>query len=122
MPWDCNLHNNWQAIWDDMEGTGPGIDWEGNPQNLQLKHAGDETYRFGVIYWYPNGFGYVDVTARIYIRGKKAWEKTVRLYKENDIWEAADIKFPEGEVIELKDENGDPIIYPEVNVDALFQQ
>ena len=129
-PWDCfwfNATPDWgevgnpdddpNMLLDDTDGAGPEIIAINKPEN-------DTTYSIAVHYWNDNGYGDSLASIKVWIDGQLAAELPsagdggLNLAK-GDLWEAATVHWPSGEVIELLDEDsGEPLITPDFETDA----
>jgi hypothetical protein len=107
-PFDCfwfNPHPDWGTV-DPNVDDNPGLDRDdtdgAGPENMNLNVPEDDvTYKVGVHYWqdpkssdFPQGFGNVLATVRVYIFGKKVWEKEGVQLTEKDMWEVATVHWP----------------------------
>ncbi len=105
IPFDCfwfNTKPNWgvfaPAISDDAHLDRDDTDGAG-PENVNLEQPEDGlTYRVGVHYWNDHGFGPSDATVRIYIHKQLVFEVVLEDMVVGDLWDAATIAWPSGEV------------------------
>lgn len=134
-PWDCfwfNPNPNWGSltspdddpsmVLDDTDGQGPEIIALYGPDM-------DATYTIGAHYWNDNGYGDSLVSIRVWVAGQLAatlpsegengeGPDAITL-SEGDLWEAATVHWPSGEVIELLDEDsGEPLVTPNFETDV----
>lgn len=76
---------------DDFDGLGP------ETITLELPEDG-RTYGVGVHYWEDNAFGPIHAQVQVWIFGELAYESPFLELIEGQLWEAAEITWPEGTV------------------------
>jgi hypothetical protein len=89
-PLDPALNDDPSLDRDDADGAGP------ENTNIGFPHD-DATYLVAAHYWTDNGYGASTATLRVYIYGALAFEAS-RLMVKHDLWPAATIAWPSGEV------------------------
>lgn len=115
--WD-NMHPNWGSQ-DPAIDDNPGLDLDdtdgSGPENLNLNIPEDGlTYTVGVHYWEDYGYGPSRVTVRVYIHRELMWEKTGVELVHGDMWCAAYIDWPSGQVRDCEGEGEGLDIMPNV--------
>ena len=113
IPFDCfwfNSKPNWgvfaPAISDDARLDRDDTDGAG-PENVNLAEPEDDvTYRIGVHYWNDHGFGPSDATLRVYIYQQLVLELVLEDMVVGDLWDAATIAWPSGQVSLVVDAAG----------------
>ena len=126
-PFDCfwfNPNPNWGSF-DPAVDDDPGLDRDdtdgAGPENMNLNiPESGKTYRVGVHYWHDHKYGPSVVTLRVYIYATLVWERRARLHN-HDMWEAATIHWPSGEVKTVIGESGSLKITPNYENPFFFQ-
>ena len=127
-PFDCfwfNPNPNWGSF-DPAVPDDPGLDRDdtdgAGPENLNLDlPEDDKTYRIGVHYWHDHKFGPSYATLRVYIYGELVWEREDVKLENHDLWEAATLKWPSGEVEAVEQSGGGDKITPNYENPFFFQ-
>ncbi|HIA01424.1 MAG TPA: choice-of-anchor D domain-containing protein [Myxococcales bacterium] len=126
-PFDCfwfNAHPNWGSF-DPSIDDDPGLDRDdtdgAGPENLNLNIPEDTTYRVGVHYWSDHEYGTSFITLRIYIYSNLVWEQEQVALVNHDMWDAATIDWPSGNVSEIKAGDGSYKITPGYQNPFFFQ-
>ena len=120
MPFDCFWFNpapSWGSfdpgVADDPVLELDSIDGEGSERALLDQPEDGLIYRIGVHAWNDNGQGPTQATVSILIGGQLLYEASLPL-KNNDLWEVATVSWPSGEITSVLNEEGDPLVWPEV--------
>ena len=112
-PYDCywfNPHPDW-AAYGNTNSDNPGLDRDdtdgAGPENINLDNPEDGTrYRVAVHYWNDHGYGPALITLRVYVHGALVREINGVRLENYDLWDAATIDWPSGEVIPTVTDNG----------------
>ena len=120
MPFDCFWFNpapNWGSfdpvVQDDPVLELDSIDGEGSERASIDQPEDGLIYRIGVHAWNDNGQGPTQATVSILIGGQLLYEASLPL-KNHDLWEVATVSWPSGEITSVLNEEGDPLVWPEV--------
>lgn len=106
VPWDCFWFNrtpSWGPegsdrqddpllLRDDLDGAGPEVVAIPEPEDGVV-------YRVGVHYWSDHGFGASVAHLRVWLEGELVIDVAGLTLVNGDLWKAADIHWPSGEVI-----------------------
>lgn len=107
-PGDCNWCNespDWGTTGDETDDPRLDIDdWYGyGPENINIDAPADDTYTARVHYYNDNGDGDTTATVRVYVEGVEAGSFS-RVVGYNEVWDVAQIRWPDGAVIEIGDD------------------
>ena len=96
---------------DDTDGAGP--------ETVAISLPADgSVYALGVHYYADHNFGPAYVTARIYVAGQLIATLGAVELDSGELYDAARIHWPSGEVIEPKGEAGEPVIFEHPGIEA----
>jgi PKD domain len=107
----CNQHPSWGEA---GRADDPSLDWdvvEGfGPETITIDDPADDVYLVGVHYFGENGLDRCvggcapsEATLNVYVSGALAASLTRTLTDQGDLWEAAEIHWPSGEIVETDD-------------------
>jgi hypothetical protein len=104
-PYDCNFCNvnpDWGVLLTGSDNPSLDLDARQNPpgkENINIDNPADDTYSIKVHYYEDNGGGDVTATVHVYLYGIE--EATFsRVLGSNDVWDVAQIVWPDGYVLE----------------------
>ena len=103
-PDDCNWCNrtpDWGVVLDTTDDPRLDIDdqFGYGPENINLDDPADDTYEVKVHYFIENGDEDVTATVHIYVFGTEEYTFS-KVMERNDVWDVAQIRWPDGAVIE----------------------
>jgi len=90
---------------DDTDGAGP--------ETFDLQRPEDLEYRIGVHYWNDHGWGPSDASLRVWIRGEPVFAVEGVELVNHDLWDAATVAWPSGNVRPIRGPGGGHLIIPD---------
>jgi len=114
-PWDCYWGNAAPDWGEPGEQEDPELNHNDHGcdlESVRLEWAEETSYRIGAHVRDDYDFGPSYATVRVYIYSQLVFEYGEVELHEGDMWEMGTVTWPTGKIHFLKDDEGNPLVYP----------